>query len=131
MTALERLRMLAGTQGTTGDALVRLAGATGMARALLVAYSNLPSGTASTRLMHGKPVTGAVVDGRNTLPTKRAVPSSTDRQSVLQTIGRADTLLTQRADAITETERFITATASRAVQINITSRPASRGGKRK
>lgn len=52
MTALERLRQLSGLSGVSaGEALRKIAGASGLAGALLVGFSGLPSGTAAEHLL--------------------------------------------------------------------------------
>lgn len=51
MTALERLRFLAGAHTSTGAALRSLVGAAGLAGALLVVASGLPSGSAAEHLL--------------------------------------------------------------------------------
>lgn len=61
MTALERLRLLAGAHASTGAALRSLVGVAGVAGALLVAYSGLPTGSAAQHLLSAGTVAQPVV----------------------------------------------------------------------
>lgn len=52
MTALERLKQLSGLSGVSaGEALRKIAGASGLAGALMVGFSGLPTGTAAEHLL--------------------------------------------------------------------------------
>jgi len=138
MTALERLRLLAGASGTTGAALTRLAGTTGLAGALLVAYSGLPVGTAMQHLLQDRVVSGALASKRPPTNTQRPQSPATARiaaltgirTAVLQTALRPLASDTDRTPD-TATVRPAAAAIQRAAQISSSTRPANTGGRRK
>ena len=83
MTALERLRLLAGPGGTTGDALKRLAGTAGVAGALLVAYSGLDTGTAAQHLLADKVVAVNSFSGPDDEPNTRKTKIANQNKAVM------------------------------------------------
>jgi len=83
MTALERLRLLAGPGGTTGDALKRLAGTAGVAGVLLVAYSGLDTGTAAQHLLYDRAVLINTLSGPDFEPSFRKTKIANQNKAVI------------------------------------------------